>query len=163
MKDLVILVLVIIVAFLVWNSRVNLSGYTAPVAANDGSTAPVPADVTQAILEKVQQTKPDEYPLETLFITPQADGSYATRFMFYNTRKFLGNQYDVIAKIASDGSVSITNMTESAKEDPSTGYKPDVYKPYEDIQTNSTNQLKAVLATRPETPVTTNMTLGTRS
>ena len=60
-------------------------------------------------------------------------------------------------------SVNITNMTESAKEDPSTGYKPDTYKPYDDIQTNSTNQLKAVLATRPETPVTTNMTLGTRS
>lgn len=162
MKDLVILVLVIIVVFLVWNSRVNLSGYTAPVAANDGS-APVPADVTQAILERVQQSKPDEYPLETLFITPQADGSYATRFMFYNTRKFLGTQYDVIAKIATDGSVSIMNMSESAKEDPNTGYKPDTYKPYEEIKDNSVSQLKAVLATRPGTPVTTNMTLGTRA
>ena len=161
MKDLMILLLVIIVAFLVWNSRVNLSGYVAP-AANNGD-APVPPDVIQAIIEKVQQSKPDEYPLETLFVTPQADGSYVSRFMFFNTRKFLGNQYDVVAKVREDGNVDITSMTEFAKSDPSAGYLPDTYKPYDDIQANSTSQLSALLASRPETPVVTNMTLGTRS
>ena len=160
MKDIVILVLVIIVAFLVWNSRVTVSGYTAPVA---NTNVPVPADVIQAIIDKVRQSKPDEYPIETLFITPQADGVYTSRFMFYNTRKFLGNQYDVIAKIGADGAVNIQNMTESSKEDTSTGYKPDTYKPYEDINNNSASQLKAVLATRPETPVVTSLNLGTRA
>jgi hypothetical protein len=161
MKDLMILLLVIIVAFLVWNSRVNLSGYVSPTANN--GDAPVPPDVIQAIIEKVQQSKPDEYPLETLFVTPQADGSYVSRFMFFNTRKFLGNQYDVVAKVREDGNVDITSMTQFAKADPSTGYLPDTYKPYDDIQMNSTSQLSALLATRPETPVVTNMTLGTRS
>jgi len=156
-----ILLLVIIVAFLVWNSRVNLSGYVAPVANN--GDAPVPPDVIQAIIEKVQQSKPDEYPLETLFVTPQADGTYVSRFMFFNTRKFLGNQYDVVAKIREDGNVDITRMTETAKADPSAGYKPDKYNPYDNIQENSTSQLSALLATRPETPVVTDMRLGTRS
>ena len=161
MKDIVILVLVIIVAFLVWNSRITMSGYTDPPVAN--TNIPVPADVIQTIIDKIRQTKPDEYPIETLFITPQADGVYTSRFMFYNTRKFLGNQYDVIAKIGPDGAVNIQNMTESSKEDSSTGYKPDTYKPYEDINNNSASQLKAVLATRPETPVVTSLNLGTRA
>jgi hypothetical protein len=160
MKDIVILVLVVIVAFLIWNSRVTLSGYTAPVA---NTNVPVPADVIQSIIDKVQQMKPDEYPIETLFITPQADGVYTSRFMFYNTRKFFGNQYDVTAKIGADGTVNIQNMTEFSKEDSSVGYKPDTYKPYEDIQNNSVSQLKAVLATRPETPVVTDLHLGTRA
>lgn len=162
MKDLVILLLIAIIVFLIWNNRVNLSDYVAPPVANDG-TVPVPPDVIQGIIEKVQQSKPDEYPLETLFITPQADGSYSSRFMFYNTRKFLGTQYDVTAKVRTDGGVDILNMTASAKEDPSTGFKPDTYKPYADIESNSANQLKSILATRPETPVETNMRLGTRS
>jgi hypothetical protein len=161
MKDLMILLLVIILAFLVWNSRVNLSGYVAPTANN--GDAPVPPDVIQAIIEKVQQSKPDEYPLETLFVTPQADGTYVSRFMFFNTRKFLGNQYDVVAKIREDGNVDITRMTETAKADPSAGYEPDTYKPYDNIQENSASQLSALLATRPETPVVTDMRLGTRS
>jgi hypothetical protein len=161
MKDLMILLLVIIAAFLVWNSRVNLSGYVAPVANN--GDAPVPPDVIQAIIEKVQQSKPDEYPLETLFVTPQDDGTYTSRFMFFNTRKFLGTQYDVVAKVREDGNIDITRMSETAKPDPSTGYEPDTYKPYIDIENNSAYQLSALMATRPETPVVTNMTLGTRS
>jgi hypothetical protein len=161
MKDIMILLLVIIVVFLVWNSRVNLSGYVAPMAADGNS--PISPDVIQAIIEKVQQTKPDEQPLETLFVNLQADGSYASRFMFYNTRKFLGSQYDVVSKIGEDGNVEIINMSESAKEDLSTGYQPDKYKPYKDIDNSSAAQLKALLATRPETPVVTDMRLGTRS
>ena len=102
MKDIVILLLIVIVLFLVWNSRVT---YTAPVATDN---APVPADVIQAILEKVQALKPDEYPIETLFITPQADGTYNTRFMFFNTKYFLGNQYDVKAKVSPDGTVAVS-------------------------------------------------------
>lgn len=157
-----ILLLIAIIVFLIWNNRVNLSDYVAPPVANDG-TVPVPPDVIQGIIEKIQQSKPDEYPLETLFITPQADGSYSSRFMFYNTRKFLGTQYDVTAKVRTDGNVDIINITASAKEDKETGFKPDTYKPYADVETSSTNQLKSILATRPETPVETDMRLGTRS
>jgi hypothetical protein len=157
MKDIVILLLVVIVLFLVWNSRVN---YTAPVA-NDN--VPVPADVIQAILEKVQSLKPDEYPIETLFITPQADGTYNSRFMFFNTKSFLGSQYDVKSKVSPDGTVEVVNMTDSVQPQQDITYKADVYKPYEDVTKSTDDQLKAVLATRPETPVVTNLRLGTRS
>lgn len=160
MKGLVILLLVAIIVFLLWNDR---SRYAAPPMASDGGDAPVPADVIQAIIEKVQQTKPDEYPLETLFVNAQADGSYTSRFMFYNTRKFLGAQYDVVSKVLSDGNVEIVNISQSAKVDSEAGYKPDTYKPFEDITKNTTNQLKAVIATRPETAEETKMRLGTRS
>lgn len=158
MKDLVILILIVIVGFLLWNGRVNLQ-YVAPAADN----VPVPADVIQAIIEKVRSVKPDEYPLETLYIKPQADGSYMSRFLFYNTRKFFGIQYDVRSKVKTDGSVDITDISETAQSKSDIAYTPDTYKPYEDVQTSSSNQLKAILATRPETPVTTDMRLGTRS
>jgi len=157
MKDIVILLLIVIVLFLVWNNRVT---YTAPVSTDN---APVPADVIQAILEKVQSLKPDEYPIETLFITPQADGTYNTRFMFFNTKYFLGNQYDVKAKVSPDGSVEVVNMTDSVQPQQDISYKSDVYKPYEDVTKSTDDQLKAVMSTRPETPVVTDMRLGTRS
>ena len=63
----------------------------------------------------------------------------------------------------TDGSVSITDMSETAQSKTDISYKPDMYKSYEDVQTSSSNQLKAILATRPETPVETDMRLGTRS
>ena len=161
MKDFVILVLVVIVAFLVWNSRVNLSGYSAPTAQT--SIGPVSPDIIQAIIEKVQQSKPDEYPLETLFVTPQPDGSYATRFMFFNTKKFSGAQYDIKAKIGTDGSVDLLQVDPTSSIDMTTAYKPDAYKPYADVQNNTGSQLASVIATRPETPVKTNLTVGTRA
>jgi hypothetical protein len=161
MKDLIILVLIFIVAFLVWNSRVNISGYMPPVST-DGNT-PVPPDVIEAIIDKIRQSKPDEFPIDTLFITPQGNGSYSSRIMFYNTKYFMGNQYDVQAKVNDNGSVDIQNISSSAAPDPNVGYKPDTYKPYEEIKASTSNQLKTLLATRPETPVITSLSLGTRA
>jgi len=160
MKDLVIFVLVLVVAFLVWNSRVNVSSYTAPVVSGD---APVSPDIIQAIIEKVQQTKPNEYPLETVFVTPQADGSYISRFMFFNTKLFSGSQYDIKAKVGSDGSVDISDIGATSKIDLSTAYTPDEYMPYKNVQDNTSAQLASVIASRPETPVVTNLTVGTRA
>jgi hypothetical protein len=148
MKDIVIFMLVVIVAFLVWNSRV--SKYSAPVEQT--GNLPVPPDVIQAIIEKVQQTKPDEYPLETIFVTPQADGSYSSRFMFFNTKLFSGAQYDIKAKVGPDGVVDILSTEPTSKIDTTTGYKPDTYKPYSDVS-----------AGMPATPVVTDMRLNTRS
>jgi len=150
MKDIVIFLLLIIVAFLVWNSRV--SKYIDPVEKS--GNLPVSPDVIQAIIEKVQQTKPDEYPLETLFVNTQSDGSYVSRFMFFNTKLFSGAQYDVKAKVDPDGTVNILNMEPTSKIDTTTGYKPDVYKPYTDVLST---------VGRPETPVVTDMRLNTRS
>jgi hypothetical protein len=137
MKDIVILALILIVGFLVWNSRV---GYSAP-PVEKMSNAPVSPDVIQAIIEKVQQSKPDEYPLETIFITPQADGSYTSRFMFFNTKKFSGAQYDIKAKVGEDGSVDLVNVDLTSTVDESTGYKPDTYMPYTTVTMSTSSQL----------------------
>jgi hypothetical protein len=155
MKDIVILALILIVGFLVWNSRV---GYSAP-PVEKMSNAPVSPDVIQAIIEKVQQSKPDEYPLETIFITPQADGSYTSRFMFFNTKKFSGAQYDIKAKVGEDGSVDLVNVDLTSTVDESTGYKPDTYMPYTTVTMSTSSQL----ASQPRTPVKTDLKLNIRS
>ena len=161
MKDLVILVLALIVAFMIWNSRVKVSGYAAPQqTVNSG---PVSPEVVQAIIEKIREAKPDEYPIDTIYVKPQENGTYFSRFLFFNSRKFLGNQYDVNAKVGNDGSVEITDMSQSFKVDSNVGYIPDKYQPYQNIQGSTDAQLKAVLASRPETPADPSKKLNTRS
>jgi hypothetical protein len=159
MKDLIIVILIAIILFLLWNGRRSSSFGSV----GSGQTPPVPIEVTQAILNKVQESKPDEYPIETLFITAQDKGSYNARFMFFNTKHFFGQQYDVNAQISDGGSIEITELSATSKPDPTVGYKPDVYQPFKTVQDSADSQLKVLVASRPETLVQTDMTLGTRA
>ena len=106
-------------------------------------------DIIQVIIEKIQKSKPDEYPLETLFINKTGPDEYSARFMFINTQGYFGTQYDVQAKVFEDGSVNMINMTETAKVDSFdagfTGFRPDTYKKYEDINANLDSQLKSAI------------------
>ena len=141
MKDIVILVLVLGIAFLVWNGRT-----TASYAAGDVElTAPVPPTIVQAIIEKVQALKPDMAPIDTVFVNIQPDGSYKSRIMFYNTKHFFGTQYDINAKVEADGSVNIMNIGDSSTIDPSAGYKPDKYMPWTEVAANLASQFKGAL------------------
>jgi hypothetical protein len=141
MKDIVILVLVLLILFFVWNGR-----RSATYAAGDiNLTAPVPPIVVQAIIEKVQSMKPDLAPIDTVFVNIQPDGSYKSRIMFYNTKHFFGTQYDISAKVAEDGSVSVLDIGDSATIDPTYGYKPDVYQPWSDVQKNLDTQFAGAL------------------
>jgi len=143
MKDIVILVLVALVLFFLWNGR---QGKTSTYAAGDVDlTAPVPPMVVQAIIEKVQSMKPDMAPIDTVFVNIQPDGSYKSRIMFFDTKHFLGAQYDVNAKVDDDGSVNILNIGDSATVDPTAGYKPDKYQPWVDIQRNLDTQFQGAL------------------
>jgi hypothetical protein len=106
-------------------------------------------DIIQVIIEKIQKSKPDEYPLETLFINKTGPDEYSARFMFMNTQGYFGSQYDVQAKVFEDGSVNVINMTESAKVDSFdagfTSYRPDSYRKYDDINANLDSQLKSAI------------------
>ena len=157
MKDLVILVLVVLVLFFLWNGR-----QSATYAAGDVNlTAPVPPTVVQAIIEKVQSMKPNMAPIDTLFVNIQPDGSYNSRIMFFDTKHFLGAQYDVSAKVGEDGSVSILKIGDSATIDPSAGYQPDKYQPWVDIQKNLDTQFQGALKgykNQPPQPNLTNVT-----
>jgi len=160
MKDLVILVLVILVLFFLWNGRQEK---TSTYAAGDVNlTAPVPPLVVQAIIEKVQSMKPDMAPIDTVFVNIQPDGSYKSRIMFFDTKHFLGAQYDVSAKVDQDGSVNILKIGDSATVDPTAGYKPEKYQPWVDIQKNLDAQFQGALQGYKNQPPQPNLTnIGT--
>jgi hypothetical protein len=142
MKDLIILILVALVFFFVWNSRQTKSTYSVE---DVDRVAPVPPLIIQAIIEKFQSMKPDFAPIDTVFVNIQPDGSYLSRIMFYNTKHFFGTQYDIKAKVSDDGSVSILDIGDSSTVDPSYGYKPDQYQTWVDVQKNLDAQFSGAL------------------
>lgn len=154
MKDIVILVLVVLAFFFVWNSRQTTSTYAAGDVQLD---APVPPLVVQAIIEKIQSMKPDLAPIDTVFVNIQPDGSYNSRIMFYNTKHFFGTQYDVNAEVSTDGSVNIRSIGDSAAVDMSLGYKPDKYQPWSDVQANLDGQFAGALKAYKDQPPQPNL------
>jgi hypothetical protein len=155
MKDLIILLLVALILFLIWNGRQG-AGYSTEMApsAMGPSDAPVSPDVTQVIIEQVQKRLTASYPLETLYIKSRGEGKYDARFMFFNTENYYGTQYDVSANIGEDGSVQILSQTETAVagDAANPGYQPDKYQPYEMIESNLDQQLRDALKANKGTP-----------
>ena len=148
MKDLVILILVGVILFLVWNGRQTVRYEEAAVEqTGPPSDAPVSPDVTQVILEAVQKTAQTIYPLETLYIKSSGKGAYDARFMFFNTDGYYGTQYDVKATVGDDGTVQIVSKTETAIEGDAQnpGYVPDSYQSYDTIEQNLDRQLQDAL------------------
>jgi hypothetical protein len=155
MKDLVILLLVALILFLLWNSR-NGDGYSADMtpASTGPSDAPVSPDVTQVIIEQVAKSRSTLYPLETLYIKSLGENTYDARFMFFNTDGYYGTQYDVKAAIGKDGGVQILSQSETAVAGDASnpGYMPDKYQPYDVIEANLDRQLKDALSANKGTP-----------
>jgi hypothetical protein len=141
MKDIVILVLVILVLFFLWNGRQKAT-YAAGDVVLD---APVPPIIVQAIIEKVQSMKPDLAPIDTVFVNIQPDGSYKSRIMFYNTKHFFGTQFDINAKVNDDGSVNILNIGDTNTVESTMGYKPGSYQNWVDVQKNLDTQFEGAL------------------
>lgn len=143
MKDLVIVLLLAIILFLIWNGRQT----STMEAEAPTTTTAVPGEVTQAIIEAFQKSLDDMVPLETLFIKPQGDGNYSARFMFMNTKRFYGVQYDVQANVSGSGAVTLSNVVATAQPtDYTNAYKPDTYKPYAAIDASLDKQLKDAIA-----------------
>ena len=143
MKDLITVVLLLAIAFLVWNGR-QTSRYAAEPMAQTGDR--VSPDVTQVIIEAIISTKDNYRPLETLFINHQGEGVYNSRFMFLNTKNYYGEQIDVQARVNQNGSVDILNQTPTAQVDYSKAYKPDRYESWEVIQNALDSQLRDALS-----------------
>ena len=143
MKDLITVVLLLVIAFLVWNSR-QTETYADQTSNQTGDS--VSPDVTQVIIDAIISDKDDYRPLETLFINHQGDGVYNSRFMFLNTKKYYGEQIDVQARVNQNGSVDILNQTLTAQVDYSNAYKPDKYESWETIQNSLDAQLKDALS-----------------
>lgn len=153
MKDLVLLLVVAIILFLIWNGR-QVARYSPDVnpAMTTPSDAPVSPDVTQVILEAMQSTA--GYPLETLYVKNVGDSTYDGRFMFFSTEGYFGTQYDVKARVNPNGSVTIISQSKTAitGDSDNPAYAPDKYQPYEMIEANLDRQLKDALAANKGTP-----------
>ena len=144
MKDLVTVLLLLVIAFLVWNQR-QTSKFDGqePMTQTGDRVSP---DVTQVILDALTASKEDYRPIETLFINHQGEGVYNSRFMFLNTKNFYGEQIDVQARVNENGSVDILAQTPVAQVDYSKAYKPDRYESWEVIQNALDAQLKDALS-----------------
>jgi hypothetical protein len=143
-KSLILILIALLFIMFFWKGA-EADGYDA-VGDQKQSVHP---DIIQVIIEKIQKAKPDEYPLETLFINKTGTDSYSARFMFMNTQGYFGTQYDVQAKVYEDGTVNVVNMTDTAQIDKFdagfTGFRPDTYQKYEDINANLDSQLKSAI------------------
>jgi hypothetical protein len=110
----------------------------------------IPPNVIQAVIEAIQKDKPNEVPLETLFINVVGPDTYSCRFMFLNSQGYYGTQYDVKAVVTPEGSVNIQNISTSSKVDNYdsgfTPYKPDRYVDYTDIQKATDNKFQNELS-----------------
>ena len=154
MKDLVILLLVALILFLIWNGRQGAS-YSAEMTPSSlgPSDAPVSPDVTQVIIEQVQKSLRATYPLETLYIKSTGKDTYDARFMFFNTDGYFGTQYDVSARVDGGGAQILSQSETAAIGDTANpGYMPDKYQSYDVIEANLDQQLKDALKANKGTP-----------
>lgn len=137
-----IVLILVLFAFFFWK----------PVATFDTTADQkqgIAPDIIQVIIEAIQKDHPDEVPLETLFINKVGNETYSARFMFLNTQGYFGTQYDVQAKVSSEGSVIITDMSTTAQVDKYdsgfTPYTSDTYGDYSDITKSLDGRLQSEL------------------
>jgi hypothetical protein len=148
METWVILVTLAIFLFYIWQTR-------SPVYYEvENKVQAIPPDIISAIIDKIQEKNPDEAPLETIFINKVGTDTYAARFMFFNTQHYFGTQYDVQARVDSDGSVTLVNLSGAAQVDNfDSGFKPfksDTYQDYKGIEDSLNQQLQAALKNPPK-------------
>ena len=148
MKTFIIVVLVLLALFFLFNKK----SYSSYAPEDVDTSAPIPPVVNEAILEKFLKGNPDLVPIDTVFINPQADGSYVSRVLFFNSSIFSGIQYDITSRVSPDGSVNILSSNLTSQPDPTVGFKPDKYKSWKEIDDN----IQAVIAMTP-------LSLNTRS
>lgn len=160
-KDLTIILLASIALFLAWNGR--KSGYEASSSGVPIDTsAPVPPEITMAIIAQLQKMVPDSWPIDTIFVNPQPDGGYKARIMMFNTKKYFGTQYDVQANVSQDGSVNILQKEETSVVDEMYGFKNDKYKNFQGITEALDAQLKTEMAKPIPEPLLTRPNINTR-
>lgn len=147
METWVFVVLIILLfLYFFWQPKTDVQSMFETAPNNQQA---IPPDVIQVIIEAVQKLHPDEVPLETLFINKNGEDKYNARFMFTNTQGFFATQYDVSAQVASEGTVSILNISSTAQVDNYdsgfTPYKADTYTDYTDISKFKESKLQSEL------------------
>lgn len=146
MKDLIVLILVTMAFFFVYNGMQtvtpSVSSYSVEDTDQDQAISP---EITQAILAKALSMKPDIVPIDTVFINSGPDGTYDARIMFFNQKHFFGVQYDLKAKVSPDGSVEILAFGDSPAVETNPGYTGSVYQSWKALTDNVTTQFQGAL------------------
>jgi len=159
--DVVILgAVALVTAYFFWNT----SSLTAKYADPSPNAPAVPRSIIQAIVEKIQAGAPWLQPVNTVFInpmtTPQGSTEYNARLLFLDTRGFFGEQYDITAAVAQDGSVNILKKTSTSSPSAFGPFEPfssDKYQDYSDVNVSLRAQLQQALQQTRELPGTTNV------
>jgi len=142
MKDLVVLILVLMILFFIWNRKQEVSTYSVEDAVQELAVSP---EITQAILSKALKDRPELVPIDTVFINPKSDGEYHARIMFFNTEHYFGVQYDILAKVSPDGRVDILSFGDSPKTEANGGYTEGKYQEWKAVTDNLDAQFKGAL------------------
>jgi hypothetical protein len=138
MSNVLLLGAAAVLALLVWRDR---DPYVGPQ-----SQTQVPAEVIQTMANKIREKNPEIFPIETIFINQNGDGTVNARMLFINLRGFFGIQYDVVGRL-NNGQVDIISMTEQVQPDrngPFQAFKPDVYARFKDVRAAVLETLKTV-------------------
>ena len=136
-----VLVLLALVVFTLWYFSTPRSFYSGIQTGT-----PVPETIVQDLATAVRKEDQNLFPVETIFINTNPDGSLSARMLFINLRGFFGVQYDILGRV-SGGKVSIISKSETIPpnmEGAFQPYKPDVYTPYKDVKTAVLETLKGV-------------------
>lgn len=136
-----VLVFLALVIFALWYFSTPRSYYSG---IQTGTA--VPETVTQDLATAVRREDQNLFPVETIFINQNPDGSLTARMLFINLRGFFGVQYDVLGRV-DGGKVSIISKNETIPpnmEGSFQPFKPDVYMPYKDIKTAVLETIKGV-------------------
>jgi hypothetical protein len=135
-----ILVLLALVVLALWYFR-----GTSKYSGNQSEVA-VPETIIQDLATAVRRKDMDLFPVETIYINKNPDGSLSARMLFINMRGFFGIQYDILGSI-SNGKVDIISMSQTigpGLDGPFRPFKPDVYTPYPDIKSAVLSTLKGI-------------------
>lgn len=137
-----VLLLLALVVLVIW----FFSGRKTSWYSGIQSQVAVPETVIQDLATAVRRKDPDVFPVETIFINQNPDGTLMARMLFINLRGFFGIQYDIFAR-TTNGKVEIISKNETVAPDMSASFqpfKPDVYTPYKDVRNAVLDSLKGV-------------------
>ena len=140
MKVLLLLALAVLVLWFFRTSKV--SGYSG----SQQETSVVPEAVIQDIATEVRRKDPDVFPVETIFVNSNPDGTLMARMLFINLRGYFGTQYDIFARL-NNGKVEIISKNETPAPNMDSvfqPYRPDIYTPYKNIRSAVLATLKGV-------------------
>jgi hypothetical protein len=114
--NIVYLILIVIMIALIFSTRKDFM----PKVSEHFS--PVQAWNIQNTVDAIQETKPG-FPIRTIYYNPNPDGTFLSRFLFYDTQTQKGVQYDVTTDPSGSKILSLSEQVDPDFKSPFEGFK----------------------------------------